>query len=167
MNTEKFIDNKELVYDFGEEFLVECPKCKSLAKVLPLGDDSSLFAQRRIICLNCGMTKDWKGKVVGWQIYNGAKEGSQNYLIIGGNFDWYFQEQLWLQIECCNETLWAYNERHLRFIENYVAAKLRQRIPNINKSLTSRLPKWMKQAKNRAEILKAIEKLKEKLNGKY
>ncbi len=90
----------------------------------------------------------------------------QRFLVIGGNFDWYFQEPLWLQTECCGETLWAYNEKHLEFIENYVAAKLRARIPNQNRSLASRLPKWIKSAKNRDEILKAIGKLKEKLNGK-
>lgn len=79
--------------------------------------------------------------------------------------DWYFRLPLWLQIECCGETLWAYNEKHLEFIERYVAAKLRVRTPNTNKSLASRLPQWIKSAKNRNEVLRACEKLKAKLNG--
>jgi hypothetical protein len=82
---------------------------------------------------------------------------------IGGNFDWYFGLPLWLQISCCRETLWAYNYKHLEFIENYVSANLRERTPNLNKSVASRLPKWIKSAKNRDEILKAIKKLKSKL----
>ena len=95
-----------------------------------------------------------------------SAEYSGGGIAVGGNFDWYFRFPLWLEISCCGETLWAYNEKHLEFIEKYVAAKLRERVPNINKSLASRLPDWIKRAKNRDEILKAIGKLKEKLNGK-
>jgi hypothetical protein len=168
---EKFFDKSEQIYDFVEEFLVECPKCKSFAKVLlqdtNLISDYPLFSPRKLTCLSCGLTKIWKGKgMIGVQMSPHKRQIPQRFLVIGGNFDWYFQEPLWLQTECCGETLWAYNEKHLEFIENYVAAKLRARIPNQNRSLASRLPKWIKSAKNRDEILKAIGKLKEKLNGK-
>ena len=152
---ERFSDNGELIYEFGDEFLVVCPKCSLMAKVLSGESDSDkpinkLFAPRKLICLNCVYREDWK---VG-------------QISIGGNVDWYFRLPLWLQISCSSETLWAYNEKHLEFIEDYVAAKLRARIPNVNKSLVSRLPNWIKLAKNRDEILKSIRKLKEKLNEK-
>jgi hypothetical protein len=84
---------------------------------------------------------------------------------VGDKTDWYFQYPLQLQIECCGQTLWAYNEKHLEFIKNYVEAKLRARTPNINRSLVSRLPKWIKSARNRERILRAIEILKGELNG--
>ena len=64
---------------------------------------------------------------------------------------------------CCGHTFRAYNLDHLDFIERYVAADLRVREPNINKSQVSRLPQWMKSAKNREEILKCIRKLRNQL----
>ncbi len=138
-----------MIYDFGDEFLVVCPKCNGMAKVVPvaIGSEkinSKLFAPRNLICLTCVHRDSWKSGEIG----------------IGASFDWYFRLPLWLQISCCGKTLWAYNEAHLDFLGNYVAAKLRERTPNINKSLASRLPQWIKSAKNREEILKAIGKLR-------
>jgi hypothetical protein len=156
VRNEKFSDNGELIYEFNDEFLVVCPKCASMAKVLraEIGSEKlneKLFAPRKLICFGCTYRREWQG----------------GQLSIGGNFDWYFRLPLWLQIDCCgSETLWAYDKKHLNFIENYVAARLRERRPNVNKSLASRLPQWIKSAKNRDEILRAIGKLKEKLNGK-
>lgn len=152
---ERFSDNGELTYEFGDEFLVVCPKCESMAKVLPTESKTekwrdSVFLPRKVVCLKC--------------IYQNISDGKS--LWIGTSVDWYFRLPLWLQISCCGETLWANNEKHLEFIEDYVGAKLRERKPFVNKSLASRLPNWIKKAKNREEILKAIGKLKEKLNGK-
>jgi hypothetical protein len=67
---------------------------------------------------------------------------------------------LWLQISCCHETLWAYNFKHLEIIEQYVSAKLRERTRKGRNSFLSKLPDWLKSAKNRDEILKAIGKLR-------
>ncbi len=69
----------------------------------------------------------------------------------------------YLQIECCGNKLWALNTEHLDFLEEYVESKLRERIPNINKSLASRLPNWIKDKKNRKGILTAIKKMRTKL----
>ena len=30
----KFVDEGETIYEFGDEFLVECPKCRKQAKVV-------------------------------------------------------------------------------------------------------------------------------------
>lgn len=154
---DRFKDDGKTIYDFHEEFLIVCPKCASMAKVIPVEIKSEklnnrLFASRRLICLSCPYRETFSGRQIG----------------IGRSVDWYFRQPLWLQISCCGETLWAYNLKHLEYIENYVAAKLRERtrIPNTNKSVASRLPTWIKSAKNRGAILKAIGKLKEKLNGK-
>jgi len=158
--TERFLDCGTKVYDFYEEFLVVCPKCASMAKVvideaefakLPtrrlLKFRNNFFAPRRLICLNCLHRDFWKGT----QITTGA------------SVDWYFRLPLWLQISCCGETLWAYNQKHLEMLENYVAAKLRERTVKGRNSFLSKLPKWIKSAKNRDEILKGIVKLKKKL----
>ena len=154
-NNQKFSDNGASIYEFGDEFLVVCPRCASLAKVLPVETTSEklntqIFAPHRLVCLNCVYRADWNGREIA----------------VGGNFDWYFQLPLWLETECCGKTLWAYNEKHLNLIEDYVSAKLRERMPKRNRTLASCFPKWIKSAKNRDEILRTSGKLRAKLNGK-
>jgi hypothetical protein len=56
-------------------------------------------------------------------------------------------------------TVWAYNQRHLNELSGYVTAKLRVRQNAGNRAMFSRLPKWMKLAKHREEIAKALCKL--------
>jgi len=151
-DNERFSENGEMIYDFGREFLVVCPKCEAMAKVvsIPVGSDkvnTRLTAPRNLICLTCVHRDTWQG----------------GGIAIGASYDWYFRLPLWLQISCCGKTLWAYNETHLDFLENYVGSKLRERVPNTNKSLASRLPQWIKSAKNRDEILKCIKRLRTKL----
>lgn len=153
--TDRFLDRGVSIYDLNDEFLVVCPKCDSMAKVVPREINSEklnnrLFAPRRLVCSNCTYRADWNGKQIA----------------TGGNYDWYFRLPLWLQISCCGETLWAYNLTHLEIIERYAAAKLRERTAKGRNSFLSKLPTWLKLAKNRDEILKAIAKIKEKSNGK-
>lgn len=76
-----------------------------------------------------------------------------------GPFDWYFHRPLWLQTPCCGHILWAYNVEHLDFLERYVRAELR--VDGPLRRLTSRLPTWIKQAKNREEILHGCAMLRE------
>lgn len=71
---------------------------------------------------------------------------------------------LWLMTSCCGNILWAYNKEHLDFLERYVSAYIREQVPIINQSLASRLPTWIKSAKNRDSVLKCINKLRRKLN---
>lgn len=56
-------------------------------------------------------------------------------------------------------TVWAYNQRHLSELFGYVSARLRVRENAGNSAMFSRLPKWMKLAKHREEIAKALCKL--------
>jgi hypothetical protein len=149
---ERFSDGGALIYEFGDEFLVVCPKCAGRAKVFRVETGSEnlsdrLRAPRRLVCFSCPHRGEKNGGMIG----------------AGGPFDWYFGLPLWLEAACCGETLWAYNEEHLDFIEKYVAAKLRRRAPHVNKSLAARLPQWIKSAKNRGEVLRAVGKLRGKL----
>ena len=70
---------------------------------------------------------------------------------------------LWLQVECSGKLLWAYNEEHLDFLIDYIGSDLRERVPNISGWLASRLPSWMKWARNRKPILRALLDLRESL----
>ncbi len=92
------------------------------------------------------------------------------FLCIGAPIDWYFHYPVWLATACCGETLWAYNEAHLDYLQAYVSATLRERAAPPqrtaavrNTSLASRLPAWLSAAKNRARILAGIAKLRERL----
>lgn len=69
----------------------------------------------------------------------------------------------YLSTSCCGNRLTALNTKYLDFLENYVSATLRERMPNINKSVASRLPQWIKDKNNREEIIKCIKKLRAKL----
>ena len=144
----RFQDSGQTLYEMMDEFLVRCPRCQRSARAFSLGEKkTALFGPKRLVCANCGYSKDWqKGAVC-----------------IGGPIDAYFRQPLWLQTPCCGETLWAYNEKHLKLLEDYISADLRERTPGHTRSMASRLPTWMKSAKNREDVLKGIERLKQKL----
>lgn len=70
-----------------------------------------------------------------------------------------FGLDLWLAAPFRGHVLWAYNAEHLTLLRSYVAADLRDRVPNRNASIVSRLPQWIKDAKNRDELLQVIARL--------
>ena len=62
------------------------------------------------------------------------------------------------------EIIWAYNQKHLLEIENYVRATLRERTTDRFKmTMVEKLPDFIKSAKNRDEVLKALDRMKNKL----
>ena len=75
-----------------------------------------------------------------------------------------FGAALWLEAECCGgNQLWALNEVHLDYLEPYVAETQRERefpSPSGNRQLAYKLPRWMKLAKNRDEVLRTIDRLR-------
>ena len=75
-----------------------------------------------------------------------------------------FGVPLWLRAECCGgQLLWANNEAHLDYLESYVGATLRER-PDGPSGLSWYLPAWMKQAKHRDEVLRALGRLRASLD---
>lgn len=146
----RFMDERQRISDFTEELLVVCPECQACAHVAPREPgQSALFDPRRLVCPTCGHIKEWDRQA----LYENSR------------LDWHTDPQLWLRIPCCGEVLWAFNWRHLQFIEDYVGAVLREhkRDPALgwsNQSMANRLPKWLNEAKNREEVLKAITRLR-------
>ncbi|QWF19691.1 hypothetical protein KME82_05800 [Lysobacter capsici] len=60
--------------------------------------------------------------------------------------------------------LWAYNIEHIDELRRYIAADQRERYRTAgNKTMISRLPTWMKLARHRAMMLKALDRLAAKL----
>jgi transcription elongation factor Elf1 len=76
--------------------------------------------------------------------------------------DPYFGLQLWLQSPVDNNTFWAYNHEHLTYLKQYVGAKLRETASGGKYALAWKLPNFIKVAKNREKILKAIGRLERK-----
>ncbi len=162
---QRFEEDFKSIRHFGRNFLVECPSCFERAMVINRNEEGA--PQVTFSCGHCGHSRAWESKkVLSYSIRSQQPEAG--LLCIGGPFDWYFHLPLWLRVSCCGETLWAYNAEHLNYLEEYVGAKLRERMKDqrfgwSNRSLPSRLPVWMKSAKNREEILKCIAKLKSRL----
>lgn len=119
----------------------------------------------RLSCASCGKSKNWDGDKSGSVVfcqYQSSYEKGQ--FTIGDAVDAFFHYPLWLQEKCGENILWAYNSRHLSFLRNYVSATLRERSidekwGHRNSLLESTLPKWIKLAKNREAIMRAVERL--------
>ncbi|MDT3432494.1 MULTISPECIES: hypothetical protein [Stenotrophomonas] len=59
--------------------------------------------------------------------------------------------------------LWAYNAEHLQALHDYAVSALRERGAVHNGSMFSRLPQWMKLARNRVLLQRAVERLQRRL----
>ncbi len=170
-----FVDSGQVLEDFADTMYVRCPRCHRCATVSRIScdemrsiSDASLcskierpelssnsfgrsFHPRKLSCLPCSYTQIWRGNVL--------RKGSD---------DWYFGYPLWLQTPCCDKILWALNEEHVSFLEQYVTAKQRTKFYAEgcirNGTMASRLPNWIKSAKNRREVLKGLARLRSLLD---
>lgn len=105
-------------------------------------------------CPHCSFQEEWKPKI---------REILQLPSNDGLKKDKWFNLTLWFQKEVDGNVFWAYNQDHIQYLERYIEAGLRERNSkmNYNSSLVSRLPKFVKSAKNREKLLKVLKKWKE------
>ncbi|MET7361829.1 hypothetical protein ABZS76_25740 [Streptomyces sp. NPDC005562] len=158
LSPQRFRDSGHSKYAFVDRVLVRCPKCTGIAHVAPaaiVGEASpSLSAPRRLVCRACGVTRHAAG---GMSLFRGTGEA----------VDPYFGLPLWLQTETRHGRVWAYNPEHLGLMRQFVQAPLRERPPwdssGRKMTLVARLPAWIKNAKNRAEVLRAIDRIRASL----
>jgi hypothetical protein len=156
MSPVRFRDPRSTPYDFLDSVLVRCPRCARIARVRREPCASArpgLFTPRRLVCRSCGLSRSWSGRRIAfWRSSHGPAE------------DPYFGARLWLQTQTRHGWLWAYDLEHLDQIRRFVAADLRERAPwydtGQKMTLVARLPTWVKSAKNRTEVLRAIERLR-------
>jgi len=152
----RFKDPGDLVYSFGDELLVRCPRCGRSAH-LSFCTTHERVATQRFVCEHCG---------------NSDERTVQGIPPFDHESNWPVPRSLWLQAPCCGHNLWALNERHLSYLEEYVSAELRERRQNPkygwkNQSLAGRLPRWLTAAKHRDEVLKCIRRIRdEQLNAR-
>jgi hypothetical protein len=152
------------IWDFMDQFLVHCPRCNLKALVEDRGEE---FEPRLIlVCSSCALKKSKRFQAS--VVYTGGVviDGHDDAMLMGAPVDPHFWLPLWLQTDCRGNALWFYNLEHMEFVEDYVAAKLRERKPHPhyrNRTMSSRLPTWIKLARNRDAVLKCIGQLHTKL----
>jgi endogenous inhibitor of DNA gyrase (YacG/DUF329 family) len=109
--------------------------------------------QISVPCPHCGTTRVYQPRNEEYRIVYKSSDSPSDTM---------FNLPLWLQIEVKDNLFWAYNKKHLQDIKRYVQAKLRERQTLEFTTMVERLPKFIKEAKNRDAILKAIERLERK-----
>lgn len=155
------------VYDFIKfDILVVCPNCSKLAIVKTNGfsflnkNDSEI----KVICTSCGYNKRLIDKPESILTASRNKLMTGRYIVVGGAIDPFFYLPLWYRTNFENNVMWAYNKEHIEFLKLHIEAKLRERNGQelANKSLGSRLPRWMNSKKNRESLLKLLNELQNK-----
>ena len=153
--------------------LVVCPRCGGRATAQSTGPCAA-----RLLCLNCTLVREWAGDrlhvlLAGrpvmikkvhhlWRDPETGKVLRIDFSLIEGQ-ERRFGVPLWLRTTCCGgRLLWANNEAHLDHLESYVSATLRT-TPG-RSWLAWYLPTWMKEAKHRDEVLRAIGRLRASLD---
>ncbi|GGM79811.1 hypothetical protein GCM10011609_14510 [Lentzea pudingi] len=113
--------------------LVACPSCAAQA----------VATADRLVCPTCAHTRPYN-RVWCWDATS-------------------YVPDLWLTTPCADHTLWALNTAHLDVLESYVSATLREDPdPSSVRRMTilAKLPAWLKSAKHRDEVLRAIRRLR-------
>lgn len=191
----RFADPGVSFYELATHYVVHCPRCVGKAFVKPRSEGEKLVCTAcfhteapgrwygaatafvSVKCRECHAplrrSAPWDGK---WKklamhcercgddceydahvSYHPMHEGRMTDAVFG--------LPLWLQRPFRDEQFWAFNYEHLALLEQYVAAKLRERgiLPRNsirkNSSLLSRLPDFIRRAGNRDELLKLIRQL--------
>lgn len=152
----RFINDYTCLQHFNSTVLLKCLRCHQCAELIPeVSPKPSKFlsVQRRVSCRHCGYTSSYRSSTLDMACATG---------------DWHRRLPLWLQVPCCGHVLWAFNEQHLLFLESFIGANLRERAResrHSNHSMTSRLPKWMQDAKHRDEIQRGLGRLRQQLSS--
>ena len=138
----RFNDDGHHLTEFAGCVDVRCPRCSARAAVIRSEGGTS----GRVVCSSCPYAISVEKKVFS------GREGARPV-------DPFCGLELWLSVPFKNQVVWAYNLEHLRFMKEFIGADLRGRVPNRNSSLASRLPTWMKAAKNRSALLAVLADL--------
>ncbi|MCT9078318.1 hypothetical protein [Streptomyces fulvoviolaceus] len=128
----RFHDPGRAASDFSGSVLVRCPRCDRIAHF-----ERWTQPETRLVCRSCGLSRT-------------SNRCSR--------------PTLWLRTETRHGVVWAYNLEHLDLLRRFVAASLRERDPwyehGRKMTYVARLPAWIKSAKNRDEVLRAIDRMR-------
>ncbi|MEU3841113.1 hypothetical protein AB0E88_13900 [Streptomyces sp. NPDC028635] len=132
---------------YSSSVLVRCPRCGRLAHFTrgAQAPGSGLLPGPRVVCRSCGLCR------------SGPRSSTARCGRGSGPL-------LWLTARTRHGTLWAYNLEHLDQLRRFVAAGLREHAPwyehGRKMTVVARLPSWVTSAKNRAEILRALDRMR-------
>lgn len=146
MSENRFQDQNLRITEFQTEVLIQCPNCSKKANS-KVSYEANLA---RVYCPSCGQNKEVSTEIS----FHGNKAHWR------ASADHYFGAELWLQHRFKNDIFWAYNEAHLEYLRQYIAAELREHKDRQHYTLLEKLPKFYHEAKNRESLIKIIEKLK-------
>ena len=126
-----------------------CGTCgQVIAAVIPRSNRK--VEELAVTCTACGETRTYHPRNESYALsYPGSGHG----------VDPVFGLPLWLRGDVKGQALWAYNRAHLNDMKRYVASKLRERLLTGHNTMVERLPQFIKEAKNREAVLKALEKM--------
>jgi len=122
----------------------KCGKCATLLEFVFPREARMVSRFGRCSCLHCGHQ---------WNTPAG--------------FHFFTRGPLWLRMPCHKNVLWILNRPHLEFMEQFIAADLREeRMPErSSRRLSSALPRWLIAGKNRNDVVRCLNKLREKLEA--
>lgn len=104
-------------------------------------------------CPHCADTRSYRARNINLKSYP---------LEVKQPVDPYYHLPLWLVETVRGNILWAYNHQHLAYLKSYITADLREKNGRQFWTMVERLPAWMKSAKNREAVTRAIEKLEKR-----
>ena len=139
----RFQDENLRLSDFYNEVWIVCPACSKMALCKTIEN----IKMSRLFCINCGHNKEVSTSL--------SKSGS-----ISGAAHQFFKAELWLKASFKSDTFYAFNDKHLDYLERYIGANLRESKDRQHFTLLEKLPKFYHDAKNREALSKIISKLK-------
>ena len=117
------------------------------------------LAAVRLLCTACGRTNE--------RTFESREWATLCFVMVDAGsprtfppVDPVFGCQLWLVTQCRSHCLWFLNLRHLEEVATYISATHRQRHGSTTRSMISRLPHWMINARARKDVLAAIDRLR-------
>jgi hypothetical protein len=140
-------------FNYSGDMLVNCPKCGGVGRIRHVEPSGDAGLTWQFTCSRCSH------RIV-------SRAGGESWRSGNYPYDPYLGLRLHLQVPTRHGVLFAYNEVHLDAIEGFVAAQLRERRRGEfgwSKSSMVRLPAWVKSAKNREVVLRALTRLRHRL----
>ncbi|MFC0777588.1 hypothetical protein [Flavobacterium sp. HJSW_4] len=145
---------KEPVYQYIVYIKEYCNNCfeKFEYESQPLKEKPETYKTK---CPHCDFQEEWKAKT-----YRVKEESKVDNGLVK---EMWYDLPLWFQKEVSGNLFWAYNLDHIDYLERYIKADLRERNNegSGNGTMISRLPQFVKAAKNREKLLKILKKWKE------
>ncbi len=143
---------------FSLNFNRNCPECGKQIS-FKINKVTSKKERIKVTCPHCKFNDNYKPKYVehptsGYGVFYGESQKSGKDCIFGA--------ELWLAKKYKQNLFWANNYEHLEYLKEYIQAKIREQNEERRMSMVAKLPLFIKSKKNRDDLLKIIEQLRNK-----